>query len=307
MNAETRSSARPDAWVVAAWALVASEFAIAIYLGLKRPGAGPVLVYTIAPPLLAGLALLLGAAGALWSFFHRPFGSSQRLIAFCLLGFVIASASYPLPFPSYREGRPTAVAIHLPFRGEWTVAWDGLDEDINYVQRTRPDRRFGFTFVIARDGATRADAGDARTAFAFDAEVLAPCDATVARVVGDLPDAGLAARDDVGNHVVLEIAPGEFAFLADLKQGSITVEPGEHVARGQVLARVGWSAFSPLMAEPHLALYIQDTPDLHAGQSIPFYFHDYFIGDQHVERGVPRGAGFFVGRAPLGERVHVAP
>jgi len=307
MGAEKRTSSRPELWVVAAWALVACEFGLAIYLGLKQPGGGPVLVYTIGPPLLVGCALLLGAAGAVWSFFHRPFGSSQRLIAFCMLGFVIASASYPLPFPSYREGRPTAVAMHLPFRGEWTVAWDGLDEDINYVQRTRPDRRFGFTFVIARDGVTRAKLDDPHTAFAFDAEVLAPCDATVARVVGDLPDAGPDVRDDVGNHVVLEIAPGEFAFLCNLRQGSVAVKPGEHVARGQVLARVGWSAFSPLMAEPHLALYAQDTPDLRAGQSIPLYFHDYFIGEQHVERGVPRGAGFFIGRAPQGERVHAQP
>lgn len=307
MSEEARESSRPELWVVAAWALVAGEVALAIYLGMKQPGSGPVIAYRVGPQLLAGLALVIGAIGAIWSYFHRPFSSSQRLIAFCMLAFVVASATYPLPFPSYREGRPSAVAIDLPFRGEWTAAWGGLDDEINYIQRTRPDRRFGFTFVIARDGATRATPDDPRSAFAFDAEVLAPCDATVARAVGDLPDAGASAADDLGNFVALEIAPGEYLFLGNLKQGSLLVKAGEHVARGQVVAHVGWSAWSPLMSEPHLPIYVQDTPDPYSGQSVPFYFHDYSVGDNHIERGIPRAGGFFVGRPPTGERVRGGP
>ncbi len=118
MASEPKHSARPEVWVVAAWGLVAAEFALAIYLGLRRPGAGPARAFMYGPVALAGTALLLGIIGALWSVRHRPFASAQRLIAFCSLGFVIATVTYPLPFPAARAAIPSRVAIHVPVAGE---------------------------------------------------------------------------------------------------------------------------------------------------------------------------------------------
>lgn len=305
MAAETRAPERPELWVVAAWALLALEIALAIYLGLKLGGLGPVRAYAFGPALIVLAALLLGVLGCAISFVHRPFARPQRLVAFCVLGFVIVSASFPLPFPAHRSNRPSLAQLELPVQGEWTVAWGGVGET-NFLLRTRPDRCSGFVLIRERDASTRAVPADPKSAFAFGEAVFAPCDGTVVDLVERWPDDGASAPDDLGNRIVLEIAPGEFLFLSGLAQDSLDVKLGERVTRGQALARVGFSANSRLTPEPHLSIHVQDTPNALAGQGIPFEFHDYFAGERRVERGRPNGAGFFIGYPVSGERVRSA-
>lgn len=306
MEADAPQSKRPEAWVVLAWLVLVGEFALAVYLGMKRPGVGPVKAFVYGPWLLAAAALAVGATGLVWSLRHRPFGHPQRLIAFGLLAFVVGTATYGLPFPAARGSRPSAARVRVPAAGEWTVAWGGLDE-ANALLRTRPDRCFGYYLVLARDGVTRADAADPRSAFAFGAEVLAPAAGAVVRAVNDVPDDGQWHADDLGNHVVIEVAAGEYLFVSGLAQGSVTVAAGQRVAAGDALGRVGYSAFSPLLPEPHLALHLQDTPDPLWGQGIPFYFYESAVDGERVARAAPTGRGYFPGRALTGQRVAHAP
>jgi hypothetical protein len=292
--------------VAAAWALVVLEFVLAIVLGMKRPGATAVHVYLYGPIALAALALLVGAAGLVTSWLRRPFARPQRLIALCVLGFVIASATYPLPFPSARSSHPSSVRMRFPATGEWTTAWGG-ESDESRLLRTRPDRGFGFSFVLAQDGATRADPARPESAFAFGAEVVAPAAGRVARVEDALDDDGRPHAHDLGNHVVLEVAPGEFLFVTGLQRGSIQVRAGDDLAAGAALGRIGFSAWSPLLPEPHLALHVQDTPDPIFGQGIPFYFFESAIDGQRTTRAAPVGRGYFPGRAPAGQRIEHRP
>ncbi len=297
---------RPEAWVLAAWVVVALEALLAMYLGTKQAGAWPIRAYVFGLPLLAALALLVGVVGAILSYRRRPFATPQRTVAFCLLAFVFASASYHLPFPAQRSGRPSRARIELPFEGEWTLAWGGPGES-SALLATRPDRRFGLFFVVAIDGSTRAAPDDPRSAHALGRAVLAPCDGTVVRVHDELPDDGLAAADDLGNHLVLEIAPDEFLFLTCLERGSLAVRVGERVRSGQPVARVGFSAASPILPEPHLGMHVQDTPDPIWGQSIPFYLHLLAVNGEPLQRAAPEGRGYFPGYPPQGDRVARAP
>ena len=52
-----------------------------------------------------------------------------------------------------------------------------------------------------------------------------------------------------GNYVILEIEDGVFAFYAHLKPGSVEVETGDTVGKGDVIARTGNSGSS---TGPHL-------------------------------------------------------
>lgn len=293
---------KPELWVLAAWVVVALEAALAMYLGTRQSGSWPIRAYVFGAPALAALALLVGVIGAALSFRKRPFATPQRTVAFCLLAFVFATASYHVPFPAHRSFRPSRVRIEPPFEGEWTVAWGGPD-DSSALLATRPDRRYARFFVVARDGATRASKDDPTSAFAFHQPVLSPCDGRVVRVVDDRADSGLAASDDLGNHVVLEIAPGEYLFLTCLEQGSVLVAAGEQVASGAPLARVGFSAASRILPEPHLGLHIQDTPEPIWGQSIPYYLHNLRVNGSLVQRAEAVGRGFFPGFPPTGDRV----
>ncbi len=293
---------KPEAWVLAVWVLVALEAALAMYLGARQSGALPIRAYVFGAPLLAAAALAVGTIGAIQSYRKRPFATPQRMVAFCLLAFVFATTSYHLPFPAHRSFRPSRVRVEPPFEGEWTVAWGGPD-DSSALLATRPDRRFGRFFVLVRDSTSRATPEDPASAFAHHQLVLAPCAGRVVRTVGDRPDVGLAAADDLGNHVVLEIAPEEFLFLTGLAQGSLLVSVGQELASGAPIGRVGFSAASRILPEPHLGLHVQDTPEPIWGQSIPYYLHNLRLNGEFVQRAEAVGRGFFPGFAPRGDRV----
>ena len=59
------------------------------------------------------------------------------------------------------------------------------------------------------------------------------------------------------------------------------------VTAGQAVGKVGNSGNT---SEPHLHVHLQDGPptDLMV-EGIPLYFHDYKVGGQVVERGMPTG------------------
>jgi murein DD-endopeptidase MepM/ murein hydrolase activator NlpD len=127
--------------------------------------------------------------------------------------------------------------------------------------------------------------------------VLAPGDGRVVRVINDVPDQeGLKSYprrsllDSLqrpewifGNFVVLDIGEGVFALLAHLKEGSISVEPGQTVRAGDRIAACGNSGNT---FEPHIHLQVMDRPDpAHPDvRGLPAVFVDY-LQFEVVEEG----------------------
>jgi len=77
-----------------------------------------------------------------------------------------------------------------------------------------------------------------------------------------------------GNHVIIDIAGGRYAFYAHLKPGSVRVHPGEHVRRGQVIGRVGNSGNS---TEPHLHFHLSDGPSPLGSEGLPYAYDSFEI------------------------------
>ena len=77
-----------------------------------------------------------------------------------------------------------------------------------------------------------------------------------------------------GNEVVLELAPGVFAFYAHLQPGSIRVQIGETVTTGQVLGLLGNTGNS---TAPHLHFQLADGPDVLTATSLPFVIDDWTL------------------------------
>jgi hypothetical protein len=111
--------------------------------------------------------------------------------------------------------------------------------------------------------------------FAFGFDVLAVADGTVAFVRDRLPEetpnepvkAVQQPLDYGGNEVVLELAPGVYAFYAHLQPGSIRVQVGETVTTGQVLGLLGNTGNT---TAPHLHFQLADGPDVLTATSLPF-------------------------------------
>jgi murein DD-endopeptidase MepM/ murein hydrolase activator NlpD len=146
--------------------------------------------------------------------------------------------------------------------------------------------------------------GDALYAVA-DGEVVTAVDYLEDNPAG--VDPGPLTWDEMpGNHVILKIAPHTYAVYVHLRKGTLRVEPGERVKRGDVIAAIGNSGN---VSAPHLHFHISDRPHVNNAQGVPFVFRafelvleDYgFRPDQRplpdegrtIERSIP-GAGWVI-------------
>jgi Peptidase family M23 len=115
---------------------------------------------------------------------------------------------------------------------------------------------------------------------AYDQPILSVKGGKVMKVADNYPDLEpgvrdpeLSLKDAPGNHVIVDIGGGRYAIYAHLVPGSITVQEGDHVGRGQVLGRLGNSGNS---GAPHLHFHVMDAPTpLGADHNLPYVFDSY--------------------------------
>jgi Peptidase family M23 len=135
--------------------------------------------------------------------------------------------------------------------------------------------------------------GPTRAAYAWGAPIHAPFDAEVVAAVDGHPERrwlqaareiGLALWQTLrfkparlplllGNHVILRRGD-VYAGLAHLAPGSVTVRPGQAVATGDVLGRVGHTGNS---TAPHLHFQLMDSADPLTANGLPVAFEAYEV------------------------------
>jgi len=120
------------------------------------------------------------------------------------------------------------------------------------------------------------NAQDNRSYLAYGSDVLAVADATVAAVKDGIPEnvPGPTSRavpitlDTIGgNHVVLDLGGGGFAFYAHLQPGNLRVKVGERVKAGHVLGLIGNSGNS---TEPHLHFHVSNGVSPLGSEGLPY-------------------------------------
>jgi peptidase M23-like protein len=181
-----------------------------------------------------------------------------------------------------------AVPLSLPFTGRWLVTQGNRGA---YSHQRLADR-FAWDFQAVNErGETVRGRGECADEFCgFGAKVLAPADGVVVRVRDGVPDNRIGVRNEVwagGNLVVIRHAPSEVSHFCHLKCGSVTVEEGQRVRRGDVIACCGSSGNA---AEPHLhyVLRVGETSD---HDSIPARFENARIvrrNEESPDDGIPR-------------------
>ncbi len=164
------------------------------------------------------------------------------------------------------------VVVSPPLRGDW-AALNGpsnssghrrlvlaLNGELASAQRFAMD-------LLRIDETGKRMSGDPlknESYFAYGQEALAVADGKVVVIKDGIPQNVPGANSRAvpitletvgGNHVVIDIGGGHYAFYAHVQPGSIRVKVGDKVKRGQVLALVGNSGNS---TEPHLHFHIVD-------------------------------------------------
>jgi hypothetical protein len=196
-----------------------------------------------------------------------------------------------------RPGTPDPVELDFPFRGRWLVQ--------NSPDRRVPSHGtdlFGTTYAIdfvpvdelgrsaPRGWRSLLSVEPPEIFVGFGRPVLAPGGGTVVAVHDGEPDhearrsqpallgyaltqAGRVRRGPTaiaGNHVVIALSPtGPFVLLAHLRNGTVSVRPGDAVSAGDAVGTCGNSGNS---TEPHVHVQVTDTTEWATVRGLPIVF-----------------------------------
>ena len=111
-----------------------------------------------------------------------------------------------------------------------------------------------------------------------DGVVTATLDGQEANAPGVLPADSpvlgpkLTVENVDGNHIVLDIGHGAYAFYAHLLKGSLRVKVGDTVHRGQVIARLGNTGNANAS---HLHFHIMNGPSVLGSSGIPYVLDSF--------------------------------
>jgi Peptidase family M23 len=139
-------------------------------------------------------------------------------------------------------------------------------------------QRFAIDYVkVGEDNQTfSGDRLKNESYYAYGADALAVADGIVVATKDSIPQniPGPSSRavpitlETVGgNHVIIDIGGGRYAFYAHLQPGSLRVKVGDRVRRGQVVGLVGNSGNS---TEPHLHFHLSDGVSPLGAEGIPY-------------------------------------
>ena len=140
---------------------------------------------------------------------------------------------------------------------------------------------FAIDWILLQDGRFfEGDGTHNEQWFAYGADVTAVAPGTVVSArdgLADgtpksLPSTSQNPGDGAGNHVIVQIEPGVWAFYAHLQMGSVAVEIGDQVATGQSIGRLGNSGNS---IGPHLHFGLIDGPNPLTANSVPMVIDSY--------------------------------
>ena len=144
-------------------------------------------------------------------------------------------------------------------------------------------QRFAIDYVKVDDkvGRFTGDSLKNKSYYAQGVDALAVADGIVVAIKDSIPEniPGIMSRavpitlETVGgNHVIIDMRDGRYAFYAHLQPGSLRVKVGDRVRRGQVIGLVGNSGNS---TEPHLHFHISDGNSPLGSEGVP-YGHNSF-------------------------------
>lgn len=192
---------------------------------------------------------------------------------------------------SFELGRTQLPIVGPPLRGKGWLAINGCCNN-RVIHRGSflgvngglyNAQRFAIDYMrLNSDGeAVHGDPEKSESYPGYGADILAVADGTVVATLdhmddqkpGSLPDAADISMETVdGNHVVIDIGRGQFAFYAHLQKGSVSVREGDLVKRGMVIGKLGNSGNT---SAPHLHFHIMNGTSVLGSSGLP-YLIDHF-------------------------------
>jgi hypothetical protein len=139
-------------------------------------------------------------------------------------------------------------------------------------------QRFAIDWMKLDDAGrmVNGDASKVENYVDYGAEVLAVADGTVVETLNDLDDqvpgklpdpATITLQNIDGNHIVIDLGKGLYAFYAHFQKRSVLVKKGQRVKRGQVLGKLGNTGNT---SAPHLHFHLIDGASPVGSSGLPY-------------------------------------
>ena len=198
------------------------------------------------------------------------------LIALLSLSPAILMVS-PIAFPASIESSTPSAAVRLPADVPLRVAWGGDNIKTNYHAAV-PDQRWAYDLLVEPYLTGSSDLEDYGC---YGVPVVAPASGLVVGARDGEPDItpGIISNNVIvptGNHVFIQMETGTYLVIAHLKEGSVTVKPGETLEEGQLIGECGNSGNT---SEPHIHIHHQRQDPtvfpINFAEGLPLYFRDH--------------------------------
>ncbi len=192
------------------------------------------------------------------------------------------------------DDKPLTIGPPLAGAG-WVAANGCCNPDITHrgsVQSVNgalyDSQRFAIDWMrLDKEGRlVHGDESDVHNYSDYGADVLAVANGKVISVLNNLDDqipgrlpepSSITIETVDGNHVVLDLGGGRFAFYAHLQKNSVRVRPGDSVKKGAVLGKLGNTGNT---SAPHLHFHIMNRPSPMAADGIPYLIDAFDFSGQ---------------------------
>ncbi|WP_341995483.1 M23 family metallopeptidase [Microbacterium sp. LWH7-1.2] len=183
-----------------------------------------------------------------------------------------------------------ATAVGVPVAdGIWMMSEGCCRDDTHHRRGFAPvngqglvPQRFAIDFYLLDEEhrTWEGDPSQITSYFSYRQPIVAAAAGTVVRALDGLPNTTALPEpppippieETVGNHVVIEIAPGLYALYGHMDPGSVRVEVGDRVEKGQELGLIGSSGNS---TTPHLHFHLQTAETFFPSDGVPYVFDEF--------------------------------
>ncbi|RGH21847.1 M23 family peptidase [Anaerostipes sp. AF04-45] len=193
-------------------------------------------------------------------------------------GLIYATVKYRNKNIEHIDDYVSGIKYSLPFDGEWYTANGGVTKDTSHSWEILP-QRFAYDFIIVDDKSESfcGNKKDLHSYYCYGKNILAPADGIVVSTKNNFPDCRIMdtgqtdpdTTDIGGNRIILKHSPNEYSAICHLMPGSIKVQKGQTVKRGDVIAKCGNSGNT---TEPHVHFQIQSTAGFYSCLGLPLRF-----------------------------------
>jgi hypothetical protein len=195
---------------------------------------------------------------------------------------VVIGATPVDPGPATAVGVPVADGI-------WMMSEGCCRDDTHHRRGFAPvngqalvPQRFAIDFYLLDEEhrSWEGDPSEITSYFSYQQPIVAAAAGTVVRALDGVPNTTSLPEpppippieQTVGNHVIIEIAPGLYTLYGHMDPGSVRVEVGDRVEKGQELGLIGSSGNS---TTPHLHFHLQTAETFFPSDGVPYVFDEF--------------------------------